>query len=468
MEFSNNKRFFIIFALLLSCIPAMSQVVEPQVDSTQLSLQDDLGVPRTHQDSIEFGLILPDAVPVVADTTKAEEILDPGYSAKKLKMQARYTPSDAQEFTRRNFFSNIFGAVAFDYYMPLSVEMVWGPVASFYAGKRFTKVSGIRANINMGLMYDVYYDWRQIQAEVMLDYTANFSAMLGGYNKYRMCEISGIIGAGIHSERRQGVFRTTPAGHFGLNFNFHILKKMDLFIEPNFVIMGYKTDGTYVTDNWRKYNTAVCLSFGLAFHSVDMMRWPEAPGINWYFFGSLGPQWQNSKIVYNLGVGRTLGYAFSAGAGFHLLKWMDMHAGFFYNSNGWNVDTRGKRLNTSYGGIRFEGYFDVVNMITKRDDTLFSGGFFFGPEIGLYNKKVQEEEKDTYGKLSGLYFGLTMGLQAKARVYKNLKVFVEPRFNLVPYKAKSYDPSSPGMQKFYYDGLVNFNVGIEYHIPRRK
>lgn len=464
MEFSMNRKLVILFLLVLLCHPVFAQVVETPVDSLQTFVQqEELNTPRTHQDSIEFGLILPDVIPAVADTVAKEDVSDPGYSAKNLKMQPRYVAGDVTAFSTKNFLSNTFAGVSFDYFIPFTDDITWGPVATFHVGKFFSRSSGLRLDLDLGMMRGNYNGLRYPIISGTADYVLNFSSFANGFDKYRLCEFSGLVGVGFMSIRKLGKFYTSPAVKAGLNINFHIFKAIDLFIEPKVEVYGHKGTGAVYDENWRKYDVAMNLAFGLAFRSVDKLKWEDDPGINWYAFASAGPQWQNSAIVSALGIGRNLGFGSSLGVGFHFLKWLDFQVGGYFGRTGWNIHSKTmERLNTNYAAARFTGLFDIVNMITKRDDTLFSGGIIFGPEIGGICKYTEDKP------IKFWYFGMTAGAQVKYRVTRNVKVFVEPKFNLVPYAARSDDPTYKGQQKLYYDGLINCSIGVEYHFKRKK
>lgn len=389
-------------------------------------------------------------------------VAEPGYNAKKFRLQKRYTAEDATVFTSANAFSNIFGGVSFDYYIPLTTEFIWGPVASFYAGKAFTKVSSVRAVLNMGLLKDTYYGRSQAHIGLSVDYMANLSSLVRGYNKYSVCDISAFAGIGFKSIYRAKEFTTHFAAHTGVNFNFHLLKMMDLFIEPKLELSGYRPDAGVGSAAWRNYDLALNVSFGLAFSNVQRRDWPDTPGINWYVLLSAGPQWQHSRAVYTLGLGRNMGGAVSAGAGFHFTKWLDFQIKAFYGQSGWNSDAGGNRVETRYGGVRFEGLFDIANMVTGRDDTRFSGGLIFGPEIGGMAKDPVRNDG-----ISTAYFGMSIAAQGKCRLNEQFKLFIEPRFSFVPYIANPNKPEYTGVKHLYYDGVFNFNVGVEYHFKRR-
>lgn len=452
------RKFILIIALLCAVPVFLSATVQP--DSVVVA-------PPASVAAFPAGtaVALPDstalALPDSAASTARKVPADFGYSAKSLRLQKRYTAADASEFTSVNIASNMFGGVSFDYYLPLTADFIWGPVASFYGGKAFTKVSSVRAVLNMGLMKDVYYGRSQAQIGLIADYMANLSSLVRGYNKYSICDISAFAGIGFKSIYRSKYFTTHPAAHAGVNFNFHLLKMMDLFIEPKLEIFGYRDEDVTDRISWRKYDLALNISFGLAFSNVQRREWPENLGINWYLFCSAGPQWQHSRAVYTFGLGRNMGGAASVGVGYHFTKWLDFRISGFYSQDGWNNDNDGKRIDTRYCGIRCEGLFDIANMVTKRDDTRISGGIVFGPEIGYMHKEpIRNDEIKT------AYFGFTMGAQCKYRINDRFKIFFEPRFNFVPYSALTNNPELSGAQQLYYDGLFNASVGVEYHFRR--
>ena len=135
----------------VAALSAGTAVVLP--DSTSSSLSDSAAALPAGAAVAPFdstALALPDSA-----STARKVPADFGYSAKSLRLQKRYTAADASEFTSVNALSNMFGGVSFDYYLPLTADFIWGPVASFYGGKAFTKVSSVRAVLNMGLMKDV-------------------------------------------------------------------------------------------------------------------------------------------------------------------------------------------------------------------------------------------------------------------------------------------------------------------------
>lgn len=381
-----------------------------------------------------------------------------GYNAKSLRLQKRYRPIDADEFTKERFLSNTFAGVSFDYYMPLTEEYINGPVASFYAGKFFTPCSGLRVLLNMGMLRDSYLGRRQGQIGLTADYMLNFSSLTSGYNKYRPCEFSGIVGAGFIYIKRRGAFHFNPSGHIGVNANFHIFKMLDLFVEPKVEVFGNKGYESLQERNFHGYGVAFNCSFGLAVRGIDNPDWKRTPGLNWYVLASGGMNWQNSALVRANGIAKNMGGAAALGVGLHYLEWLDFQVSGKYAMSGWSTDASGMRLNTHYGSIRFEALFDVVNMIAKRDDCLFSAGFLFGPEMGGMKKYIS-----TGAPIERTYFGFTAALQVKCRLSENVKLFAEPRMSIVPYTAQSFDPAFAGYNKLFYDGLVNVNLGIEYH-----
>ena len=70
----------------------------------------------------------------------------------------------------------------------------------------------------------------------------------------------------------------------------------------------------------------------------------------------------------------------------------------------------------------------------------------------------KEDLRETLGRL---YLGVSTGAQVKFRLTPLLALFVEPRFSIVPYAAPAVTGSGINSYQNYYDGVMNFNAGIE-------
>ena len=92
----------------------------------------------------------------------------------------------------------------------------------------------------------------------------NFSSYLGGYRPSRLCEISGVAGIGYSYLWRKEHSGHAATAHIGMNFNLHILKDVDLFVEPLFLL---SSDGLAIarTNNWRRYFGAFNGSVGMSY-----------------------------------------------------------------------------------------------------------------------------------------------------------------------------------------------------------
>ncbi len=400
-----------------------------------------------------------------ADTTASAIAGNGGYSAKRLQMQSRYITPDQDEFTHREFFSNMSGGVSFDYIYPIKPGFMFGPYASFYVGKQFAKASTVRISLGAGLFYNTYSGDYQLKYHLVADYLFNFSSFFNGYSKYRLCEFSALGGLGYYRTRLSNYPQRDLTVRTGLNINFHVLKHADLFLEPRLDFFREKSGSIKDnTDAWRHYSMSAVLAAGISFKAVDRLRWKEEPAIGWYALAMGGPQYQNSAQVYSIGVGKMMGGTGAAGIGLHYMKWLDFRISFTYSKNGWSTDFYGKRKNTSYDALRFEGLFDIANMITGRDDTRLSGGFVFGPEIGVIRKA---SDVTGINDIKYWYFGAGAGLQGKYRVNDKVRLFVEPRVSFVPYLENPYN-GSPVRYGKDCDITLSLNVGFEYHFKRYK
>lgn len=469
-----NRKNLILFAVsLLFSLPAFAQVVEPQIDSSKF-YESLVEIPQyTHSDSVEFGLIPPDVIEEVVDTVKTIVTEDRGFNAKNLRMQKRFTSPDKTSFSVRQVFSNMFGGISYDYVVPIGMSVLYGPNVSIYVGKQFTRISSARISATGGVFYNIPSGDKPFKIGLSADYLLNLSSLIGGYDKYRLFEVSALAGVGFHSNLVKGSSSAGVKGRVGANLNFHVLKFLDVFVEPRMELYGENPFKLPGSDMWRRYSSAFAVSFGVSARILDTVKWPQNPGINWYALAMGGPQFQNSRQVHTLGVGNMLGGAAAAGVGFHYLKWLDFRLLADYSTCGWSVGFDGKRKNTQYFGARFEALFDVVNMITGRDNTMFSAGLFFGPELGGMKKETDVNDINNPAGLKPVpdirfaYFGVTAGLQVGCRVMSNIRVILEPRLSIVPYLNPAR-ANSDNYYNRYYDMPIGVNLGVEYHFGNNK
>ena len=73
-------------------------------------------------------------------------------------------------------------------------------------------------------------------------------------------------------------------------------------------------------------------------------------------------------------------------------------------------------------------------------------------------------KKDRSDAVQSFYFGVSGGAQVKFRLTPMISLYLEPRFSIVPYPAKAQVGETDNKYRNYYDGVMNFNAGIEVNL----
>lgn len=369
------------------------------------------------------------------------------YNARRLKMQKRHVPVDKEAFTAQNWYSNTFAGISFDYVMPAVSTAKAGPGLTLQAGKWFARDHGMRVNILTSFPYNISPCYACLQFGFSADYMFNVSNYVGGYDRNRPCEVSFFTGIGFQTSREMSERRNAFLGQVGVDVNFHLLPWLDFFVQPKFMAMLGNRSATQ-------------LSMGLMVRSFDSKNWTPtsvAKG-RWYVLCGGGMVWQNSDLVYKMGLGKALGGGFSVGGGCHYLYWLDLQATAFFADDAWNRTMTSKRLDAQYFGGRVEAMVDILSLALRSDSSKWSVGIIAGPEFGIMNKKAVEE-----AGVRAIYLGATMGVKARCYVWKGLAAYLEPRSTFAPYAAPDYSVSSTTVNRMYYDALLSLNLGVEYH-----
>jgi hypothetical protein len=320
----------------------------------------------------------------------------------------------------------------------------------------------------------------------------NMMSYVGGYNTARFCEMSVVGGLGYtHVWKKLADHGDALSAHVGLNFDMRIYDRLHLFVEPQVNLFfnprhGSPRKGIAISSagDWRSYmpafNTFVGLAYNFGETKPQIKRlsgsWKN-PKLDWngYYVSALaGLQFQsNSRLVWkgNMTAGERVGMHYSLGGGRWFNEFLAIRASASYSQNNWVKYLSAKPLRSRYLSVRLEGVLDVLNMgrhihdkakgEENPDDCFFGLAILAGPEMG----RVIKHDKTL--RISDHYVGLVGGLQARFRVHKWVSVVAEPRFTLVPYTAPNSDVDAPNDNRYYYDALLNFNVGIEVRIPAR-
>lgn len=451
------KRRLVIILCALVSVPAFAgtetHVPAAMPDTSVAGIPDTLSVASV-ADSVAAKA---DSVAVSADTV----VLNPQkkFNALDYSMMKRWRPKDARKFTSGSLLDNTFVSLSGSGYRAFKNGYSSGPHLSVYAGKWIDAFHAVRVSAGAGYYFDNFDGCRIKQLDLKASYLFNFSSYLGGYRPSRFCEISGVTGLGYSYLWRAGNSGHALTAHLGVNFNMHVLKGVDLFVEPLFEL---SSDGLAIprTNNWRRYFGAFNGSVGLSCR-FDPGGFPDiVPDGRWFVFAAGGTQVQNSRLVHhNLDAKGAFGLHIAAGGGRRYGSFFALRLSAAYSRDNWTTTLAGDNLATGYAVLRLEGMLDFVNLFNRRDDNRFTASLLFGPEAGFMKKH------DTDLVISVPYVGMTGGIQAKVRVLYGISIFVEPRFSLVPYPAPSDSRTSANVNRNYYDGLLNCNFGVEYSLP---
>lgn len=423
---------------------------------------------------------------VVTDSIK---VWDKGFDVRNYLNPTRQKMPVHTVFSTKSFFSNTFIGVRATATKVAGEDYGYGPTAGGIIGKWVHPAVGIRLGASLGYWYD-NFDARKIR-EMQLSASVLFNMMsyLGGYDASRFCEMSVVAGAGYtYVWKSSGEKGNAFSGHVGLNVNMRVFDCLSIFVEP--MVNLYLSPSQESSNrgialssagNWRSYMTAYSAAVGMTY-TFGQTRpenkrmsgsWKDSRNDwNGYFLYALGGlQFQaNSRLVWtHLDFDERAGMHYSVGGGRWYNEFFGLRLSAAYARNNWIKYLAMEPYSSRYVSLRFEGMLDVLNMaryfmnksngVPGVGDHLFSLAVMVGPEMGHMLKR------DRNRNIHDHYVGLVGGVQARFHVHKWISVLAEPRFSFVPYTAPHADTASVLNNMNYYDGLLNFNVGIEVRLP---
>ena len=400
------------------------------------------------------------------DTAK---VFDRGFDAGRYVSIRRQRAADYTKFSNKPFVANTFASVRAKTNKLLSEDYSFGLMGGASFGKWLHEDHAVRLGYSYGKWQD-NFDGSPINAmELDASYMFNLTSYVGGYRTNRFCEVMFVAGIGYANSFHKKELTHAFSAHFGANFNLRLFKDFDFFIEPSAALY---TNGMAVSyaGNWRTWLSAFQTSFGLTYN-IKQSQSPDSEGLlartdGWYVTMFGGPHYQNSHLVYNhVGVGESLGIHMAVGIGKYYTDFFSFRFSGAFSRGTW-VTYGEDNMPCNYFVARAEGLLDFVSLLVKHEKgkkPLFGASLVLGPEIG-YMHKVDHQLLDQTKKLivGATYMGLSGGIQLKVRPAKRLGLFLEPRFSLIPYEAPLYDESSLNDYRNYYDGVFNFNFGIEF------
>ena len=427
----------------------------------------------------------------VADTVAADstKLRDKGFDVRKYLNSTRSKAAPHTEFKSKGFFNNTFIGVRANVFKLMTSDYGFGPLAGGVIGKWVHPAVGVRLSAGAGYWYDNFEARKVRNLDLSASVLFNLMSYVGGYNTARFCELSVVGGVGLNHVWKPASERGTAiSGHVGLNVNMRIFDRIHLFIEPRADIFFNPRQesskrGIAISSagSWSSYvlgfNNAIGLTYNFGQTKPETSRmsgsWKDSK-LDWNgYFSSVmgGVQFQNSVAVWrqNMTAGERVGMHYALGFGRWFNNYFALRLSSSYSRNAWIKYLGSDPLYSQYVTLHLEGMFDVVSfartMIAKSKDLPTPGRGVFGlslvagPELGRIMKQ------DKARKISDHYVGVSCGVQAIFHVHKWVSVFAEPHMKFVPYSAPNADINAPSDYSNYYDGLFNFNIGLEVRLP---
>ena len=276
----------------------------------------------------------------------------------------------------------------------------------------------------------------------------NVTSYIAGYDKRRFCEVSTVMGIGYSC---WWDLMTTHyfTGNVGANVNFRINDRFSLYVEP-YLPLHLGVGGL-------DYGFATKVG---AYYDFSTQVYEPTIAGKYYVKFSAGVQTQNSELIkiarqkaYN-----TAGMSFTLGAGRRFEDYFALQLSAVYSRHIWTVYYGGLRMPANYYAFRVEGVFDPLRLIMNKcgkEDFPLGCGIVLGPEAGCMFKRDLDENMVKH------YVGFTGALQVNYRVAERYSIFMEPRMRILPYSAPHDVSTANNAYRNYYDGLFNFNVGLE-------
>lgn len=457
-------RIFFCLALLLLCgtVSAQEDIVAAAPDSLTVA------------DSVLSDEDLLKMLSAESQKDTVAKKIDRGHDVSSLINARRYRAVDLTPFEAKPFFANTFASLRASSLVMSGADYSTGILGGLSFGKWFHQDHAARINLEIGGWRDNFDRSAIVGTELSATYLFNLTSYAFGYRTNRFCEIMILGGAGYANSTVRRPSDSQIAGtsgdaftcHAGVQLNLRVFKNVDFFLEPQGVIYSNGMAVSYA-GHWRSWMAAFRGTFGLTYN-IRQSYLNDSPRLktrqDGYFVSLMGgPHFQNSAAVYDVvGLGDALGVQIALGVGKYYTDYFAMRYSASYSRGKW-IEYSGKYLHSNYFALRAEGMFDVVGFIcdcvseSKREkQPVFAASVLFGPEFG-YMYKVDLEEV-----VSDLYIGLSAGVQAKVRLTPRFSLFVEPRFSIVPYDAPNHSLTTLNEGRNYYDGILNFNLGVEY------
>ena len=391
------------------------------------------------------------------------------FNALDYAMQKRYVPQ-GRPFTNKRFIDNLFLGFygGYNCVVPQTdIKFSGGPGVGVSIMKSFSHKHALRVGGGWTTANRKSDNEKWESFSVGIDHIYNLSSAFGGYDPYRVLELSTVEGIGAHYATLSGKKKKAVDFHLGLQMKLATGTRMDLFFEPGFALYS---DGIDFSENnphgydWGYY-TRLGMNYRMGTYIPKGSTEAASESFldNTFISAGMGLQTQLSTLVRDRGMLSSSGPVFNVAAGKWFLDFFGIRLSAFGSYNAWKVNEKaGMDRMTMYAGGRAEAMLNPFALF-KKDVRSMKWGIVpvFGVELGLMKKQDESEV------LSKSYTAVTGGVQFKYFPTENFSFFVEPHLSFVPYTFIEKTVSGKVNEYAYMDKLMNVSVGIELCRPSR-
>ena len=417
-------------------------------------------------------------IPIAIDSTNISgddekiEFRQVNFAPAEVQLQSRYTPrmndklfTDSSSWWRR-FYLGVGGGVQV---LSDNVANVHHGSLNAYIGYRFTPIHSIRAHASI-IKYK--YDSKRKSTRsigIGLDYLANLTNFVLGYDRNRLLDVSSMLGLGVRMTGTALPHRLNPYAYIGFHTDFHLSSNFSLFIEP-YIGAQREANMLFNRPNPEKWNLMYGMSGGLQLTLDKQLNYyADADSIygKFFFDSSIGVVMPGRHG----GAMHRYGSSYQMAMGMWFNPMFGIRLGAHAQSAYWSSQPEylyGVKLRTSKAHVVFGGRAEIIlnpmNFVRSWRDNKVGHDFGFNVLLGGdfgWNMK-SNMQGTTSGGFQCYYYGLTGAFQAMYRISKpGTYIYVEPRYLGVMYNVPYQNTHN---SKFTVEHNLALSVGSRIYL----
>lgn len=383
-----------------------------------------------------------------------------GFNALKHSMQHRWRPKNSL-FVNEKFTDNMtfrFGGGVEQLMRNSSSTYSFGPLLRGTWGKGVNPCNILFVGVSGGSFRHNADGKTVLRGGLEFGHSFDLLSYFAGYDPDRIVWLRTVEALGVNLSRYSGKFSFSGSAYVGLNISSQIARNFEIFYQPEVAFYTSGIDGT-VPFNWRTAKIGYGMEVGVTFHfnrynaSSDKKFIGEWLCENSYVIVSGGGNFQISETsISNPGILPSARETVQLGFGWTVQGPLSVEFALYSSRDVWKQFSDGRKMFCYYAGIRPQIVFDPLYWAHLK---VFSLPVLFGPEIGAMRKLDL-----SYG-VNRVYMGFTAALRPDFKICRNLALFLESRFSIMPYTVTPRDNGVvfPGT-KNYYDMLAGLSFGM--------